>query len=78
MSVVGIDDNPLSALMVPSLTTVAQPAVALGRAGVDMLLNLVNDPLAPPSHHQDLSVHLIVRGSTAPPLRSAAEHQHQA
>lgn len=66
MSVVGIDDNPLSGLMVPPLTTVAQPAVALGRAGVDMLLGLVRQPLAPPSHHQDLRVELVVRGSAGP------------
>lgn len=66
MSVVGIDDNPLSALMVPALTTVAQPAVALGRAGVDVLLGLVNAPLTTPAHHQDLSVQLVVRGSTGP------------
>jgi len=66
MSVVGIDDNPMSALMVPSLTTVAQPIVALGRAGVDMLLSLVSHPLSPPTHFQDLSVQLVVRGSTGP------------
>jgi LacI family transcriptional regulator len=66
VSVVGIDDNPLSALMLPSLTSVAQPTVALGRAGVDMLLGLVNQPAASPSHHQNLGVQLVVRGSSGP------------
>jgi len=67
MSVVGIDDTPLSALSAPPLTTVAQPAVALGRAAVDILLGLLADPVAPPSHHQELGVQLVVRGSTGPP-----------
>jgi LacI family transcriptional regulator len=71
MSVVGIDDNPLSALMVPSLTTVAQPTVALGRAGVDVLLGLISQPSVLPSHHQDLGVQLVVRESTGPLRRSA-------
>jgi DNA-binding LacI/PurR family transcriptional regulator len=66
MSVVGFDDNPLSALTVPPLTTVAQPAVATGRAAVDILLSLLSAPQAAPVHHHDLSVHLVVRGSTGP------------
>jgi DNA-binding LacI/PurR family transcriptional regulator len=72
MSVVGIDDNPISDLMVPSLTTVAQPIVALGRAGVDMLLSLVSHPHSPPTHFQNLSVQLVVRGSTGPRREMAA------
>jgi LacI family transcriptional regulator len=66
MSVVGIDDNPLSPLTAPPLTTIVQPALTLGRAAVDMLLALVDDPSATPVHHHDLSVQLVVRGSTGP------------
>ncbi len=66
MSVVGFDDNPLSAMTVPPLTTVAQPAVATGRAAVDVLVSLLRAPLVAPVHQHDLRVHLVVRGSTGP------------
>lgn len=64
ISVVGVDNIPMSALTTPSLTSVGVPLVNCGRAGVDMLLGLVRDPSAPPIHHHDLSFHLVVREST--------------
>lgn len=72
VSVVGTDNIPLSALTSPALTTVGLPLVNTGRAGVDMLLGLVRDPSVPPAHHHDLSVQLVVRGSTGPHEPKAA------
>ncbi len=66
ISVIGTDNIPVSALTSPALTSVGLPLVDSGRAGVDLLLGLVRDPSAPPVHHHDLSVQLVVRGSTAP------------
>ena len=66
ISVVGVDNIPMSALTVPSLTSVGIPLVNCGRAGVDMLLSLVRDPSVPPTHHHDLSFQLVVRESTGP------------
>jgi LacI family transcriptional regulator len=66
ISVIGTDDIPISALTHPALTSVGQPLVTIGRAAVDMLLGLVRAPSAPPVHHHDLSVQLVVRGSTGP------------
>jgi LacI family transcriptional regulator len=66
MSVIGTDNIPVSALTSPPLTSVGLPLVNSGRAGVDMLLSLVRDPSAPPVHHHDLPVQLVVRGSTGP------------
>jgi LacI family transcriptional regulator len=66
MSVVGTDNISISALTSPPLTTVGLPLVDTGRAGVDMLLSLVRDPSAPPEHHDDLALQLVVRGSTGP------------
>jgi LacI family transcriptional regulator len=66
MSVIGTDNIPISALTSPPLTSVGLPLVNSGRAGVDMLLSLVRDPTAPPVHHHDLPVQLVVRGSTGP------------
>ena len=69
MSVVGIDDVPLSSLVAPGLTTVRLPLVGEGRAGVDLLLDLVDPDPGPvhPARARELPVELVVRGSTAPP-----------
>jgi DNA-binding LacI/PurR family transcriptional regulator len=66
ISVVGVDNIPMSALTTPSLTSVGIPLVSCGRAGVDMLLSLVREPSLPPSHHHNLSFQLVVRDSTGP------------
>jgi DNA-binding LacI/PurR family transcriptional regulator len=73
ISVVGVDNIPMSDLTVPSLTSVGIPLVNCGRAGVDMLLSLVRDPSTPPAHHHDLSFQLFVRESTGP-VRPADPH----
>jgi LacI family transcriptional regulator len=64
ISVVGIDNLPMSALTAPSLTSVGIPLVNCGRAAVDMVLALVNDPGTAPVHHHDLSYQLAVRASS--------------
>jgi LacI family transcriptional regulator len=66
ISVVGVDNIPMSALTAPTLTSVGIPLVSCGRAGVDMLLSLVREPSRPPTHHHDLSFQLVVRDSTGP------------
>ncbi|WP_197024728.1 LacI family DNA-binding transcriptional regulator [Cellulomonas sp. KRMCY2] len=66
ISVVGVDDIPMSMLTTPALTSVGIPLVNCGRAGVDMLLSLVREPSTPPVHHHDLSFRLVVRESTGP------------
>jgi LacI family transcriptional regulator len=71
ISVIGTDDIPVSALTSPALTSVGLPLVNSGRAAVDLLLSLVRDPSAPPVHHHDLPVQLVVRGSTGPRRSSA-------
>ena len=66
ISVVGVDNIPMSALTTPALTSVGIPLVSCGRAGVDVLLSLVREPSLPPTHHHDLSFQLVVRDSTGP------------
>ena len=66
ISVVGMDNIPMSALTTPPLTSVGVALVACGRAGVDILLSLVREPSVPPVHHHDLSFELVVRGSSGP------------
>ncbi len=67
LSVVGIDDIPLSGMVAPGLTTVAIPTVRAGRAAVDLLLALLADPPGTPTDRArqvDLPVQLVVREST--------------
>jgi LacI family transcriptional regulator len=65
VSIVGFDDIPFAALADPPLTTVAQPAAALGRVAATMLLDAMRTPDEPAMRVQ-LPVELVVRASTAP------------
>ena len=64
VSVVGFDDLEVAALVPPGLTTVAQDPFAMGRAAVELLVELMDDAAPPPAPRR-LSAHLVVRGSTA-------------
>jgi LacI family transcriptional regulator len=65
ISVVGFDDIVLSEMVNPSLTTLAQPKEQSGRAGVDLLLQLLDHPDRAVSR-RELESHLVVRNSTGP------------
>ncbi|HTJ36347.1 MAG TPA: LacI family DNA-binding transcriptional regulator [Dactylosporangium sp.] len=65
ISVMGFDDIVLSEMVNPSLTTLAQPKEQTGRAGVDLLLQLLADPERAFSR-RELESHLMVRNSTGP------------
>lgn len=64
ISVMGFDDIVLSQMVSPSLTTVAQPQEQIGRAGVDMLLQLLEDPDRAAFARRELPSQLMVRHST--------------
>lgn len=49
LGVVGFDDVPWAGLVRPSLTTVAQPTYALGRAAAELLAERITTPDRPPS-----------------------------
>ncbi len=62
ISLIGFDDEPAAAFMIPPLTTVRQPAVELGLAASKGILDLIQGkPLEPFS----LKMKLIVRESVA-------------
>ena len=65
VSVVGFDDTPEAAYLIPPLTTIRQDAGEVGRLGVEILLSLVDG--APTQRHVVIPPELILRGSTAPP-----------
>jgi DNA-binding LacI/PurR family transcriptional regulator len=62
---------PLIGLVSPPLTTVAQAKVRVGRAGVDLLVETIDEGQRPTSSQarRVLPTQLIVRGSTGPAPR---------
>lgn len=66
LSVIGCDDISLAGMCNPPLTTVALPKQQLGRAGVDLLLQVMDDPAPTSSHRREMATHLMVRASTGP------------
>ena len=68
VSVIGFDDIAAASYVQPRLTTIASPKREMGRAGIEMLLNLLksSDTVFPETLR--LPVELVVRESTARPV----------
>lgn len=64
LSITGLDDLALAQAIDPELTTVRLDAERFGERGMEALLAVL-DGRTPPVG--DIPVHLVVRGSTAPP-----------
>lgn len=65
-SVSGCDDIFFAAMTFPTLTTVATPAAAAGRAAVDLLLDALDSPTRSRVQQLTLSGEFVARGSTGP------------
>ena len=63
LSLVGVDDRPVSALLTPPLTTVRQPFEAIGRQAVRLLVESIAGR-APHAGVELFAPHLVVRGTT--------------
>ena len=68
LSIVGFDDLPQARWGSPPLTTVRQPLAEMGMAAVRTVLRLLNDEELE-SPKVELATEIVVRESTAPPLR---------
>jgi LacI family transcriptional regulator, galactose operon repressor len=64
MSVVGVDDIPMAGMFSPALTTVSLSKEPLGRAAVELLLALLEQPDGLRNVHRELPTQLLVRAST--------------
>ncbi|HEY0753465.1 MAG TPA: LacI family DNA-binding transcriptional regulator [Ktedonobacteraceae bacterium] len=62
IALVGFDDNPLSALLKPPLTTIRQPFSSIGYRAIEQLLTMID-----PDHHLEYTAH-------AGEFQSAAEY----
>ncbi|MEU4195506.1 LacI family DNA-binding transcriptional regulator [Kribbella sp. NPDC026611] len=66
ISVIGVDDSPMSAMAYPTLTSVHVPGDAAGSQAVDTLLAIIEDRQVEDDEHVVLDSRLIVRSSTGP------------
>jgi LacI family transcriptional regulator len=62
VAVTGFDGVVAGRLVSPTLTTVRQPMELMGRTAVEILVDAISQPAAPPAKRQ-LPVHLVVRES---------------
>jgi LacI family transcriptional regulator len=72
ISLVGFDGLPASAYTVPPTTTVRQPIYEMGCTAARELLRLIGVKQLNDTPIGSLELQLVVRGTTAPPPRSAA------
>jgi DNA-binding LacI/PurR family transcriptional regulator len=72
LSVVGIDDITVAGMVRPALTTLALRTDVVGRAAVDLVLELLSDRTTAGTPQIDVPAELVVRDSTAPPRRPPA------
>ncbi|MDX6280257.1 MAG: LacI family transcriptional regulator, partial [Kribbellaceae bacterium] len=70
LSVVGIDDIPMSAIVEPPLTSLSLPKEVAGRAAVELLLELLDDRPDGVSRIRELPTELMVRQTTGPAKKS--------
>jgi LacI family transcriptional regulator len=68
VSIVGFDDLPHATIVTPPLTTIRQPLAEMGRAGVGLVVRLL-DSGRTEAPQIELPTRIIVRESTAPPRR---------
>lgn len=70
LAVIGVDDMPLASYFDPSLTTMRQDLVEIGRHATQLLISAVENPAAPRQHLR-LPAELIVRESTGVALNGS-------
>jgi len=64
LAIVGFDDIPQAAFTCPALTTISQPKLEMGRNGVALLIEEMEEPSLSSNPNPPLAVKLIVREST--------------
>lgn len=64
VALVGFTDEPVSSLLEPSLTTISQPAMEMGRIATELLLNMMKNPGAYVPETRILKTELIIRQSS--------------
>ena len=65
LSIVGFDNIQIASYVIPSLTTISQPAYGMGKLGAELLFKRIENQAKPEQRMLDSS--LIVRESTCRP-----------
>jgi LacI family transcriptional regulator len=73
ISVVGFDDISQAAYHLPSLTTVRQPLQQMGRTAAEILIKRIQNPKEAYAEAVNFEPELMIRESTAPPIRRPAQ-----
>jgi len=73
LSLVGIDNIQMSAMVHPALTTLGIPKEQAGRRSVDLLIQLLADPSGPAGLTPELPTQLLVRQTTGPAASAAPQ-----
>lgn len=68
LSITGFDDIEVATVASPPLTVIRQPLREMGRVALRSVLQLAAGATLD-SHHVELATELVVRGTTAPPVR---------
>jgi DNA-binding LacI/PurR family transcriptional regulator len=76
MSVIGFDDIPAASNWSPSLTTITASTAFIGEAAVASLIRNLRGKRAHPESNRRLASHLVIRASTATPVRVQALAEH--
>jgi LacI family transcriptional regulator, galactose operon repressor len=71
LSIIGIGDFRGSSAVEPGLTTLRVPARRIGQSAAEALIEMKKWPNAEIEHDQKFDAELVVRRSTAPPIRIA-------
>ena len=66
ISVIGIDDSPMSGMAYPTLTSIHVPGSEAGATAVDIVLDLADSTADTPTPLVQFETRLVVRGSTYP------------
>jgi LacI family transcriptional regulator len=66
ISVIGIDDSPMSDVAYPTLTSIHVPGAEAGAVAVDLLLEQLDSHDPDPTAVVQLETRLVIRGSTGP------------
>jgi DNA-binding LacI/PurR family transcriptional regulator len=72
VSVVGFDDLPETAFLLPPLTTIRHDFAEIGRRSIHLLIRQITDDVRTLTIPTAISPRLVVRSSTAPPPVSSS------
>ncbi len=66
VSIIGIDDSPMSGMAYPTLTSIHVPGAEAGTMAVDLMLRLLSGTPPEPLPVVELETRLVIRSSTGP------------